>query len=129
MIVEPTNNLSDKTNNISVESTDKCSSNPNEPKASHTPGPYTHEKATNQFPGLLVAPNGRIVCYFPQDDEGGLATATLFKAAPELLEALIVARGCLIEECLRRGEAAHFINGKAEMRIIEAAIAKAEGRA
>ena len=61
----------------------------------HTPGPWTYEAEETGFAGAIVAKTGWI-CDF--DTDPSLANARLIAAAPDLLEALKVARHMIVED-------------------------------
>jgi hypothetical protein len=101
--------------------------------SAHTPGPWkvALEDDSEYRLGTIyqnVKPNLQFVCSVPKDcmeeEEESRANATLISSAPEMLEALKAARGCLYQLHVTEN---HPFYGK-RFAQIEEAIEKAEGK-
>ena len=103
-------------------------------EAKHTPGPWETKREYSHGPIIIMGGDGKpvVVCREKRDPEEYEANVLLMSAAPELLQALIIARDIVIETIEAIGPCDHSVNicccgYRSDLEDINAAIAKATG--
>lgn len=92
-----------------------------------TEGPWFYQEESDAYTHIVRAPNNRMVCQLSQDTSGRAESeARLIAAAPDLLEALKIARAEI--EATGEREGIFFGDDPQVLEKIDAAIAKAESQ-